>query len=278
MNVLLRVLPVQIEELSDDEVRYVVLNRGTQEDDTLLKEEGVDVKGPLPSGALLDDHRYDVLRLWLPHKRSPPHSKGRVLLAVLTLFSGCWGARGGRLAACRACRFHLTGGYRRHPDHDPSTEKRPGYSASAGVAGQQALELLAAARGLHHPLDLLGGLLGRDLDPLYLRQLVYYQGPADPLQGQRLQLLSEILFRSAQAPQVSLQILIAYPLPQEPVHLSFQQDGRELHGGLGEQGLHGLLPIGCFGLLLGLGLQVLNGALPQGCQGREALPDLSREP
>jgi hypothetical protein len=56
LDVLLRVLGLEEQQLGDDQVRDVVLDRVAQEDDAVLQEPRVDVEGSLAAGARLDDH------------------------------------------------------------------------------------------------------------------------------------------------------------------------------------------------------------------------------
>ena len=56
LDVLLRVLGLEEEQLGDDQVGDVVLDRVAQEDDAVLEEPRVDVEGSLTAGARLDDH------------------------------------------------------------------------------------------------------------------------------------------------------------------------------------------------------------------------------
>ena len=55
-DVLLRVLRLEEEELGDDQVGEVVLDRVAQEDDPLAQQARVDVVGALPPAGGLDDH------------------------------------------------------------------------------------------------------------------------------------------------------------------------------------------------------------------------------
>ena len=57
MDVLLRVLALQKEQLSDDGVRDPILHLRPQEDNTILEEPAVDVVAPLSPPRLLDDVR-----------------------------------------------------------------------------------------------------------------------------------------------------------------------------------------------------------------------------
>ena len=58
-DVALRVLGLEVEQLGDDEVGHVVLDRVAQEDDPLLEEPAVDVVGPFAATRGLDDHRHE---------------------------------------------------------------------------------------------------------------------------------------------------------------------------------------------------------------------------
>jgi hypothetical protein len=56
-DVLLRVLGIEEQELGDDEVRDVILDRVAEEDDPFPEQPRVDVVGTLTAAAGLDDHR-----------------------------------------------------------------------------------------------------------------------------------------------------------------------------------------------------------------------------
>src|SRR5579875_2830086 len=47
-----------MQELSNDQVGDLIVDRRAQEDDSLVEQAAVDVKRALPAGGLLDDHRY----------------------------------------------------------------------------------------------------------------------------------------------------------------------------------------------------------------------------
>ena len=57
VDVLLRVLGLEEEELGDDQVGDHVVDRRPDEDDVVLEQARVDVVGPLAAGRLLHDHR-----------------------------------------------------------------------------------------------------------------------------------------------------------------------------------------------------------------------------
>ena len=61
-DVALRVLALEEEELRDDEVRDLVIDRGAEEDDPLLEQERKDVEGALRAWAGLDDGGDHVVR------------------------------------------------------------------------------------------------------------------------------------------------------------------------------------------------------------------------
>src|SRR5215212_3668437 len=48
-----------MEQLGHDQVRDLVVHGRAEEDDPLVEEAGVDVERALPTGGLLDDHRYE---------------------------------------------------------------------------------------------------------------------------------------------------------------------------------------------------------------------------
>src|ERR1017187_429822 len=63
-----------MQQLSDDQVRDLIVDRRAEEDDPLIEQTAIDVKRALPTGGLLDHHRYEwahdprffrVLR-WIP--------------------------------------------------------------------------------------------------------------------------------------------------------------------------------------------------------------------
>jgi hypothetical protein len=56
MNVLVRVLGFEEQQLRDNEVRHVILDRADDKDHALLEEAGVDIIGTLAAGSLLHDH------------------------------------------------------------------------------------------------------------------------------------------------------------------------------------------------------------------------------
>ena len=56
-DVLVRVLGLQVEELGDDEVRDLVVDRRAEEDDPLVEQTRVDVERALAARRLLDHHR-----------------------------------------------------------------------------------------------------------------------------------------------------------------------------------------------------------------------------
>src|SRR4029453_7164009 len=60
LDVLPRVLAIQEQELRDDQVGNVVVDRRAEEDDALLQQQRVDVVRPLPTVAGLDNHRNDI--------------------------------------------------------------------------------------------------------------------------------------------------------------------------------------------------------------------------
>src|SRR5207249_7699724 len=57
VDVLVRIVRLQVEHLGDHEIRQLVFDEGQQEDDALLEETREDVERPLAARSLLDDHR-----------------------------------------------------------------------------------------------------------------------------------------------------------------------------------------------------------------------------
>src|SRR3954451_18862116 len=58
-DVLVGILGLQMQELGDDQVGDLIVHGGPEEDDPLVQQAGVDVERTLPTGGLLDDHRYE---------------------------------------------------------------------------------------------------------------------------------------------------------------------------------------------------------------------------
>ena len=58
-DVLVGILGLQVQELGHDQVRDLVVHGRAEEDDPLVQQAGVDVERALPTGGLLDDHRYE---------------------------------------------------------------------------------------------------------------------------------------------------------------------------------------------------------------------------
>src|SRR6185312_11592037 len=56
-DVLLRVLTLEVQQLRDDEVCDLVVDRGAEEDDALVEQSRVDVELALSARRPLDDHR-----------------------------------------------------------------------------------------------------------------------------------------------------------------------------------------------------------------------------
>ena len=65
MHVLVGILGFQEQQLRDDQVRHVILNRTDDKDHPLFQEPRVNVKGALPARRLLDHHRHQAERLWV---------------------------------------------------------------------------------------------------------------------------------------------------------------------------------------------------------------------
>src|SRR5206468_11456111 len=59
-DLLVGILRLQEQQLGDDEVGDLVVDRSADEDDALLQQPGVDVEGPLATARVLDDHRDEV--------------------------------------------------------------------------------------------------------------------------------------------------------------------------------------------------------------------------
>ena len=58
-DVLVGILGLEVQQLRDDQVRDLVVDRRAEEDDPLVEQAGVDVERALPARGLLDDHRYE---------------------------------------------------------------------------------------------------------------------------------------------------------------------------------------------------------------------------
>src|SRR6266571_4301561 len=70
VDVLLRVLGFEEEELGDDQVRHHVVDGGAYEDDVVLQQARVDVVGPLAARGLLDHHGDEGPRIGRGHAKS----------------------------------------------------------------------------------------------------------------------------------------------------------------------------------------------------------------
>src|SRR5215218_4289271 len=68
LDVLVRVLRLQVEQLGHDQVGHRVVDRRAQEDDPLVQQARVDVEGALAAVGLLDDDRDQIVGRWL-HRR-----------------------------------------------------------------------------------------------------------------------------------------------------------------------------------------------------------------
>src|SRR5215218_2889010 len=68
LDVLVRVLGLQVQQLGHDQVGHGVVDRGAEEDDPLVEQARVDVEGPLAAIGLLDDDRDQIVGRWL-HRR-----------------------------------------------------------------------------------------------------------------------------------------------------------------------------------------------------------------
>src|SRR5581483_1314386 len=69
VDVLVRVLGLEMDHLGDDEVRDLVVDRGAEEDDPHVEQPRVDVEEALAARGLLDDGRNDEIRV--VHCRAP---------------------------------------------------------------------------------------------------------------------------------------------------------------------------------------------------------------
>src|SRR6185312_13928613 len=58
-DVLVGILGLQVQQLRDDQVRDLVIDGRAEKDDPLIEQTTVDVERALPSGGLLNDHRYE---------------------------------------------------------------------------------------------------------------------------------------------------------------------------------------------------------------------------
>ena len=59
VNVLVRILGLEEQQLGDHEIGHVILDRTDNEDDALLQQPRVDVVSAFAAGSLLDDHRHE---------------------------------------------------------------------------------------------------------------------------------------------------------------------------------------------------------------------------
>ena len=62
-DVFVRVLSFQVEQLSNDNIGHLVVNRHAEHDDALSEQQRVDIKGSFPSGPTLNYHRDNIHRL-----------------------------------------------------------------------------------------------------------------------------------------------------------------------------------------------------------------------
>ena len=58
LDILLRVFAAEKQHLRNDDVRDVVVDRSSQENDVVAKQTAIDVVGALATTRLLDHHRY----------------------------------------------------------------------------------------------------------------------------------------------------------------------------------------------------------------------------
>src|SRR4029077_10528092 len=56
-DLLVGVLGLEVDDLRNDQIRDLVVDRRAEEDDSLAEQAGVDVEAPLAAGTLLDNHR-----------------------------------------------------------------------------------------------------------------------------------------------------------------------------------------------------------------------------
>src|SRR5204862_7022526 len=55
-DVFVRVLGLEVQQLGDDQVRDLIVDRGAEKDDSLVQQARINVEGALASRGLLDDH------------------------------------------------------------------------------------------------------------------------------------------------------------------------------------------------------------------------------
>ena len=80
MDVLLGILALEEEELSDYEIGVQVVDLSVDEDDPVLEETGVYVIGPLSATSLLDDHGNEIDALLIHKPMSHLLHKGTIPL------------------------------------------------------------------------------------------------------------------------------------------------------------------------------------------------------
>ena len=56
VDIFIRILGFQEQKLGNDQVGHMVIDGASQEDDAILEEPGVNVKGPLPTIRLFNNH------------------------------------------------------------------------------------------------------------------------------------------------------------------------------------------------------------------------------
>jgi ferredoxin len=82
VDVLVRILGLQEQQLRDDQVGHVVLDRTHEEDHPLLEQARVDVVGAFAAGSLLDHHRHEAESLCI-------HCHFQLFLSVVLCAAGC---------------------------------------------------------------------------------------------------------------------------------------------------------------------------------------------
>src|SRR5690349_8148176 len=89
MNVLVRVLGLEEQQLGHDQVGHVVLDRPDDEDHALLEQARVDVERALATRSLLDHHGDQVLKALRGHSLSLSVWGGQARLKALLRYAAC---------------------------------------------------------------------------------------------------------------------------------------------------------------------------------------------
>ena len=58
IDILVRIFGFEKQKLGDQEIGNLIVDGGSQKDDPILQEPGVNIISPLPPAALLDNHGY----------------------------------------------------------------------------------------------------------------------------------------------------------------------------------------------------------------------------